>query len=253
MLIELIGLPGSGKSTLYQNIIKNYDLSKYLIGFNDIFSKALYEFITNNKSLMSPLNYNLYSIINTIPFVKKKVANCFFSTKVIFSLEAHSEIDYSLVSEIVLDNMENDYYDNCQKVNLIKWEFEKLIRAQILKRFSVNYNNNILLDEGIITVLNNIQNKDNYVSLLDKIALPDAVIFLDSDIDFVVNVSLDRKKNSRYNVGDINLNKEIDFFSKKQTRYYYLIELLQNQNIPIIRINRDSELSCILDFVQDIS
>lgn len=231
--IELVGVPGIGKTTTYKylkNIQSENDNWKLL---EDIFRKPPPEKAGFKHKLKNILK-NLLGLPTTY---KVKVVH---DNKVLDDFMTQNEDLINIFWEVTMTKNQNiDGKDlRFHSVYYMMMIFENL---QAIKTLSSN--KCYILDEGLILNLNYFTNEaleenlDSQISrVLDKIYLPVGLVLFEGDVETVIERTINRGK---LKPRDQNMSEDMMRKSRNATacEKRNFVNAVQARNVPVLRIN----------------
>lgn len=172
MLIEIVGNPGSGKSTLITELQNKVKSDSFFWGRDKLKLIKYYISSTKNKS-RKKLNF----------LFKLPLANLFFARvylqRIKYTPEMHTNEWGELSQYVITGVIQNNKFPVKTKPHYINWELEKMIRSQIAMNYVRETKSNIYLDEGVVTVL---AAQERSFSELSVKTLLDLVVYLDTSV-----------------------------------------------------------------------
>lgn len=242
--IEFIGLPGSGKSTIYNEIEnKLNNNSKNILSCKNALTKAM-EKQRNDK---------LYKIIfKLLPrsIYKNSIDSFFLNTKCsfIYTNEFLSEYGDSLLS--IFNSEILKLMDKNEKTNLLSHFFLLNSKYSMIKKYF--HDKEIIYDEGFIqrskgfflSTINNIEKND--IELAKKyfksIPLPNKLFYIECSIDICIDRIENRDKGLPYRIKNYDNYKIIKYFENIKIYFNTIIKFLEQNGVKVISINNNTNI-----------
>jgi len=251
--IELVGVPGVGKTSTYKylkNLQTENDNWKI---FEDIFKKPQPQQVGLKKKFQTLIKGLLG--LPTAPKVQMVPDN-----NVLDDFMAENEELIELFWETTMTKNQNIYGKDLRfhSVYYMMMVFKNLqaIKNQKTKKCYV-------LDEGLILNLNYFTNgdleepKDSQISkVLDMIFLPSGVVLFEGDVDTIIERT---KTRGKLKPRDEYLSEEMLRKSREDTAIekLYYVKAVEGRNVPIIRLNAqdsiESKAKIIADFAESLA
>jgi deoxyadenosine/deoxycytidine kinase len=231
--IELVGVPGIGKSTTYKylrNIHTDED--------NWLLLEHLFKNSTPRPVGVKQKVRTLISKILGLPMAPKvKVAH---DNKFLFDFMAQNEALIDIFWDITMTKNKNLFGKDLRftTVNYIMMVFKNL---QAILDYKTN--KCVVLDEGIMINLSHFTNRaleepfeSQISSVLDKFTLPSGIVFFDGDVETVIERT---KIRGKLKVEDENLSDEMLKKSREETAFERrkYVEIADSRGIPILRLD----------------
>lgn len=229
MLIEVIGLPGSGKTTLIKEILKRNHFSTWQSSVCHLIKTDISKIILDKKKRF------IYNVILRFPIIKRKFAEYIFD--ILFTKHPYYQGKMiQLTPKLIQGVMENHLIDNNLKYHYIRWEIYKTVKSILLREYyDVDH---VLLDEGILTSIVDIVDYD-----LQEVVhlLPDLVIYIKETPENTVTQMKKRYisegKMNPSKLGKSNENLLLQQL-KKYSNYNLLIDKLRYSAVKVITFDR---------------
>lgn len=240
MLIEVIGIPGAGKSTFLKKLFKNNNTNKFFADWKHVKKEAISNFYCKIDRQSTKTNMKYFKVFSSIPIINTHFSNYFLYKKIKYSTEIYDGY-WGTLSEIILNEiMKNDLLPPNMKPYYINLILAYIVRARLLKEYSIKINKNIIFENGIISAINTIEDIEKNKIHFKKQILPDLIVFIKANMETIIGVAENRRKEkSRV----LLLSKDNDEISKiyenSLNKYIKLTETLSKEGIRIIEIDRD--------------
>lgn len=247
--IEFVGVPGVGKTTTLEFLKKKRNNEKNIV---------IYEFISTNRN----------SIRQLVKIKFKFLVNKLVSSNTLYKFNS---------GEDLLDRFNEsnkDLLDLFWKSLPIKKKFkgkdlrfnQVLYISKIIKKIQSikeeKSNKIYLIDEGLIHSINNFISEDSNVpyeeqigEVLNKIELPQGVVFIGGDINTIVERVIERpyKREKDKNLAQHEL---IESRTKSMNEKLKCIELIKLKNIPVLYLDAceslNSKAQKIVSFIKTV-
>lgn len=228
-VIELIGCPGSGKSTIYNELKKCRTEGE--ISQNYIFSKDL----LNRQS-----NGFISKLINKI-FLKKRTQNNIIKKSMMISAEKYSHENEVLIQMIwdLIDNSKYDYRGIHQGLRISYGLYQSLIRHSFLVE---NYSDKmVIVDEGILHKLANIFHNDNQekiTNILSRLTYPSVIIMCTCPVEVIYERA--KSRSSVMYSYDTNNSQILSETKRKIAGANLIFDFYKNKGNRVIKIDTSS-------------
>ncbi len=247
MRIELLGLPGSGKSSLYRGIVHQSNFSsRRILSLN----QALYEGLTksNKKKLdIKNLTYRLSG--------SKHIKNNHFYLKYKLNYLSVFIAKNTDLAELILHFINKEYYSGHEKEMVLSWFYGLFSDYHVISNFLPD-EKDFIIDEGFIQrTITLFSYGDSWVDLngvekyLELIPKPETVIYVEAEPEHCYERLLSRgfpKRLARKNKEEID-----EFFEKcliciNEVKCYYE---KNNLNLVVVR-NNNNEMMDVKSILQ---
>ncbi len=236
MLIEIIGIPGSGKSTLIKALKQEPGLRSAFSTWQGVRVKAMRSFVSNTETSQKQWTAFPRSILWSIPWLNDYFANCIFH-RFIKQDPMVYEGSWGKLAKLLIEGVTHRVDIKPDHVPYyISWELEKLVAANLSGHFCNIHNKNIILDEGVLSAMNTLSIiKD----LFNPSLMPDAVIFVSTTPQDALTGISERKKKGRVNRSQQKKNDTeiLEFITQKHQKYLDFVKQLSSLNIPVLDYN----------------
>jgi deoxyadenosine/deoxycytidine kinase len=248
-IVEFCGAPGTGKSTLYNEVVSLYNKESnwipgnYLYPLTNLHYKYVPGFITS-LILKKRKQYNFAEMNSAAKrFIEqnKELMDCcwsniYFKQKKSFN----SEDNRFRAAEI--------WFKIIQKLQVIK--------ESGCSKFAV-------VDEGIIQRIDSLLYKSRdfeeeqveIAEIISKIMLPNAIVYIDADVDISISRMKKRKKKLPQ-FEQLSTNELKKIYQDYQRRWLYTLDLMKEKNIPVLTIDASKEVhqnkKLILEFLGNL-
>lgn len=273
-IVEICGSPGVGKSTIFKEIERRRKSSDIWTtatninpygdqNFTEYVVKILEEIkkgssrnsIINQESTFAFLK-RIYKEIKrgrnyTDPNLKKEAGERFVEQFPEYINACWGNINYRQVKSI------NGLDLRLEKADFI---YKIIKKIQIIKE---NKTNKItIIDEGLINLIdralyksvNITEEKEEIASLLNVMPLPDALVYIETDLHENAKRLVLRKDVRTMHKG-LSMNELIDYTKISRERVLAAIELLKSKGIPLLYLNSNDHIkenaSKIIDFAKN--
>ena len=275
-IVEICGSPGVGKSTIFKEIErrrKSSDIWTTATNINPYGDQNFTEYVVNileeikkgssrnsliNQNKESPLAFlkRIYKEIKrgrnyTDPNLKKEAGERFVEQFPEYINACWGNINYRQVKSI------NGLDLRLEKADFI---YKIIKKIQIIKE---NKTNKItIIDEGLINLIdralyksvNISEEKEEIASLLKIMPLPDALVYIETDLhENAKRLVLRRDVRSMHK--GLSMNELIDYTKISRERVLTAIELLKSKGIPLLYLNSNDHIkenaSKIIDFAKN--
>ena len=240
--IEFLGLPGSGKSTLYNKIInQKYDNLYSLEKAIDLSTKrAILNYQSNNKLKMT-YRYIIYQL------TKNFIYPVYKSNRFIDEEYRNYLVGNPGVIKKILDLFNEFNLNIDEKKKLYTW-LDRLIAEYSLIKEYLSDNESVVIDEGFVHFSTSIWQRkkpfDNKYYLIEDyikvVSLPEVLMYINVEPKEAYNRML---KRGRFPGPYKNLSKEdcVNKLLKMKLYIEYLLRLINN-DVNIIKINNHSSI-----------
>lgn len=242
MLIEVIGVPGAGKSTILEKLFRNSEIKRDFVNWKQVKKNAILDCFNKNK-IITKIDLLKYRMIFSLPVFNTQLVEYFLYKKIKYRRYLYNN-DWGIVTKIILDGIIcDDMLLPCMKPYYINLILEYIIRTRILKEYSSNMGENIIFENGIICAINSLDYIYINKKYFKKHILPDAVIFVKAEICTIVNVAETRKKEGKQRIRTLNKDKEEIFriYENSLNKYTQISDILLSKGIPVIEFDRNDE------------
>lgn len=227
MIIHLIGTPGSGKSHLCRQTLKNEHKfwKKSHISSNICLSKMPF-----SKASLKAFN-------------KKQMKN-------FYEMSSQNPALYKYIWEYIhLSQYSTDFKGNDIKLITAVRFFDSFLEFDALKRSKYSLN---LLDEGPLHKLLNIYDKeidDLLIKILENLTLPDAIIHCDPPTEIILQRSEAKKNYNFKNANTDTIKKE----TERKIEGAQFIRAFYEHKTPIFHITTSSpDMDRLADFLDTL-
>jgi len=251
--IELIGVPGVGKTTTYK-YLKNLktDDSEWKL-FEELFIKPL----PKQVDLKGKVKTLIKGLLGLPTAPKVKVAH---ESKVLDDFRTQNEELIELFWHTTMTKNQNIYGKDLRFHSV----YYMMMIFQNLQAIKDNKSDKcFVLDEGLILNLNYFTNEsleepidDQIAKVLDQIFLPSGVVFFEGDIDTVIERT---KTRGKLKARDEYLSEEMLVQARAETALekQNYVKAVESRNIPVLRLEArdsvESKAKRIADFAEQCS
>lgn len=273
-IVEICGSPGVGKSTIFKEIErrrKSSDIWTTATNINPYGDQNFTEYVVKIlEEIKKGSSRN--SIINqesTFAFLKriyKEIKRGRNYTDPNLKKEA-GERFVEQFPEYINACWGNIYYRQVKSINGLDLRLEKAdFIYKIIKKIQIikeNKTNKItIIDEGLINLIdralyksvNITEEKEEIASLLNIMPLPDALVYIETDLHENAKRLVLRKDVRTMHKG-LSMNELIDYTKISRERVLAAIELLKSKGIPLLYLNSNDHIkenaSKIIDFAKN--
>lgn len=273
-IVEICGSPGVGKSTIFKEIErrrKSSDIWTTATNINPYGDQNFTEYVVKIlEEIKKGSSRN--SIINqesTFAFLKriyKEIKRGRNYTDPNLKKEA-GERFVEQFPEYINACWGNIYYRQVKSINGLDLRLEKAdFIYKIIKKIQIikeNKTNKItIIDEGLINLIdralyksvNITEEKEEIASLLNVMPLPDALVYIETDLHENAKRLVLRKDVRTMHKG-LSMNELIDYTKISRERVLAAIELLKSKGIPLLYLNSNDHIkenaSKIIDFAKN--
>ena len=274
-IVEICGSPGVGKSTIFKEIERrrkstdiwttSSDINPYGDqNFKEYVVKILEE-IKKGRYRKSLINQNKESTFAFLKRIYKEIKRGRNSDPT--SKKEAGERFVEQFPEYMNACWGNIYYRQVTSINGLDLRLEKAdFIYKIIKKIQIireNKTNKItIIDEGLINLIdralyksvNITEEKEEIASLLNVMPLPDAIVYIETDLHENAKRIILREDVRSMHKG-LSMNDLIDFTKISRERVLTAIELLKSKGIPFLYLNSNdhiNENACkIIDFAKN--
>jgi adenylate kinase family enzyme len=248
-LVEFCGAPGTGKSTIYNELISIWKKDSNWIPGENLYPVAR-------------LNYkNVSGFINTIFGKAKKQYN--------FAEMNSAAKRFIVQNEEFMDCCWNNiYYRQKKSFNSEDNRFRAAeIWFKIIQKLQVINESGsckfAVVDEGIIQRIDSLLYKSSgaeeeqveITEIISKIMLPNAIVYIDADVDLSISRMKKRKKKLPQ-FEQLSTDELKKIYQDYRRRWLYTLELMKEKNIPVLTIDASKEVHqnkrLILEFLENL-
>lgn len=236
--IEFIGLPGSGKTTITNEIIKKSANQKYK-KFENVYKESIRNYY-KDKHIFNRVKINILSkFINELT-----IPNNLYQNKVFNELFLNNDIYKSVIDHI------NEFSPNFRKPYLIKYLLNDKFKLDIINEF-YNEDITVLMDEGFVHRLINIlmYSTEDIINttFIDKYfnvyKYPTNIIYIKIEIEECIHRMKNRKKgipSSFRNFNKEELYHELNLMLNTTEK---IVGILKAKDISVIEIDNNNSLT----------
>lgn len=276
-IVEICGSPGVGKSTIFKEIErrrKSTDIWTTANNINPYGEQNFKEYVAKileeikkgpyRKSLNNQNKESTFAYIKRIYKEIKRGRNYSDPT----SKKEAGERFVEQFPEYMNACWGNIYYRQVKSINGLDLRLEKAdFIYKIIKKIQIiteNKTNKItIIDEGLINLIdralyksvNITEEQEEIASLLKVMPLPDALVYIETDLHENAKRLLLRKDVRSMHKG-LSMNDLIDYTKISRERVLTAIELLKSIGIPLLYLNSNdhiNENACkIIDFAKNL-
>jgi deoxyadenosine/deoxycytidine kinase len=225
--VEFFGPMGSGKSTIYKELINNSQ--NYIVDAK----KEINRFILSSYKNDSFLKYLIFFLLYTTPLQNRVFNN--------FNLIKYSNNSNNDILDFVYENFSNTNIGTFKYIQRLNWFLKELVNSNIIK--DIDTNRYAVVDESLLqkgVAFSFFKNDDYFLEkYLNLIDLPDVAIFVNTPL----KVLIDRVENR--NVKEHTKEEIIQSFEISLKTFDYLKAL----GINVIEINGTDNIKNNIDII----
>lgn len=243
--IEFLGQPGSGKTTLYNKLIKSnknriYSLSKAV----DISTKRSIKNSKIDSTVKKTLKYLIYQVSKNFVYPIYKTNE--------YILESYNEflINEPDFTKKILKYMRIFNFTTEEKKSVFGW-IMFLTKNYYFVKSNLSKDENLIIDEGFIhkgisfyqRKNNNEINGDEFIQeYLKTVFIPDILIYIDTDKEICLKRMSERNK---YPKPFVNISKKerIELLKNNDVYINKVINYLTLYNTKMLKINNNNSLN----------
>jgi adenylate kinase family enzyme len=248
-IVEFCGAPGTGKSTLYNELVSLWKKDSNWIPGKNLYPLARLQYknvpgFINSVFLRARKQYN---------FVEMKSAAKRF-------IEQNQELMDCCWNNIYY-KQKNSFNREDNRFRAAEFWFQIFQKLQVIKesgciKFAV-------VDEGIIQRIDSLLYKSKNLEeeqaeireIISKIMLPNAIVYIDADVDISISRMKKRKKKLPQ-FEQLSTDELKKIYQDYQQRWLYTFKLLKEKNIPVLTIDASKEVHqnriLILQFLENL-
>jgi adenylate kinase family enzyme len=248
-IVEFCGAPGTGKSTIYNEVVSlykkesNWIPGKYLYPLTNLHYKYVPGFITS-FILRKRKQYNFAEM--------NSAAKRFIEQNKEFMDCCWNNIYYK---------QKNSFNSEDNRFRAAEIWFQVIQKLQVIKESGCK--KLAIVDEGIIQRIDSLlyKSKDfeeeqaEILEIISKLMLPHAIIYIDADVDISISRMKARKKKIPQ-FEKLSKDELEKIYQEYRRRWLYTFELLKNKNIPILTIDASKDIhqnrAIIIQFLENI-
>lgn len=229
-IVELCGGPGVGKSTIYKHLSKHWRKTD-----NWIPAEYLFPYVkTNYKPLL-----NFIKRVSETDFRKEDVRSMRNAGSRFIS--KHPEYIEACINKILVIDKKN-LNGSDQRFEKAGYMYSLIKKVQICRESSCR--ETVIIEEGLISAIRNAipktedtaAEKKELLHLLNVMPLPDALVYVETDLDENVKRLFSRKKIIPSFEG-IDRDELIEIIRQFRITWKIAISLLESKNIPVLHLD----------------
>lgn len=242
LLIEIIGIPGVGKSTFLKRLFKDNHAKKDLLDWEHVRKKAISNFYSKIGGQPTKIKMKYFKLLSSIPIINTSYVDYFLYKNIKYSTSIYDD-DWGILSETILKEiMKNDLFLPNMRPYYINLMLGYITRARLLKEYSIITNKNIIFENGIISAINTLENIEKNKIYFKKRILPDLIIFIKTNMETIINVAESRRKEKSRVLLLSKDNDEITkIYNNSLNKYIQISNILLNKGIPVIEFDRNDD------------
>lgn len=242
-IIEFLGAPGVGKTTLYKELIRKRQKPYKFLTPKEVKFEIVRKYLTNNKKI--PYSFLKKIILHNKVFYK---FHFYLIEKILNNPELKPELlinkrEENIIKELIEINTESNFSVEI-KLLRFSWLLDILKEIKLFEKFNSNYN--VIFDEGISQKISSISyyNKErikdlSFINLINK----SIIIYLELDKNIIFKRLINRRKEKNTFLHKKLDDKKIkDDIIKRIEFNKFFIQNIKKEGIKIIKIDSSMDI-----------
>lgn len=228
--IEMLGVTGTGKTTLAKELLKDKYLRGKIIGFEQKYQLSI-KTIMKKKGLLKYFHFILNNKLMNGTFYPSDVHK-----NIIYDLIVENDYIYTMILNILNSNIDKKRHRFIIDLLLKDYYKMKTIEMSKLKKM-------YLMDEGIVQramaiYLNSPleKNKDSIELFFRKFKLPSVLIYIENAIDQSIERIIKRESGIPISLRMYSISELREYIKKMKYKCEQLCDYMERNNVKVLRI-----------------